>query len=155
MFLRRTVRTVFAISCILLVLAASLPEVICCCDISWGPGGLLGNSRECLMDCCGEITSEGSCCDDSECEAKDEMVLADGSGSICNCSFSLVPPPPMTGSDAVSVDTGDAKLLGVPSTFFDSQAPATIPGAEPLHSLPAPFILTPGSRCALLQSWRA
>jgi hypothetical protein len=155
MIFGRTTRTFLAISSILLVGGASLPEVICCCNISWGPGGLLGNSNKCVMDCSSDATLGSCCCHDSACESKDRSTLAECSGSHCECSFSLASPPPMTGSYGASLDIGNRTLSASLGAWFSLQELAGIFSAESHLRVRTGCILTPGARCALFQSWLA
>src|SRR5687768_10903790 len=85
---------------IVLALMASLPEVVCCCDVSWGPGGLLGGKSLCQQRC----TAAKSCCHE---HARHEGPSEEECGSRdsdCDCTFSIVNPSPICVARNVDVE---------------------------------------------------
>src|SRR5688572_12678876 len=106
MFFRQLNARLFQCGVIALVLLASLPEVFCCCDISWGPGGLFGSAALCKLaapapDC-------SCCCDTAECpQVTDVPQSAEGNlcqDQKCQCRFSLVNPAPMVSSPSMECE---------------------------------------------------
>jgi hypothetical protein len=129
---------------IVLALMASLPEVVCCCDVSWGPGGLLGGKSLCQERC----SAAKTCC--SEHATREGQPKCDAAGSDCGCTFAIVTPAPISVAPSVELDQAqlvDAILLG-----WTSAAVEILTGARPAVDDAAPP-LTPVRRCAFLQTW--
>jgi hypothetical protein len=85
---------------IVLALMASLPKVVCCCNISWGPGGLLAGKAVC-KECC---VAAKSCCDQ---HLSSDNVAHNSSGcqaSKGRCSFTILSPAPISESRSVELD---------------------------------------------------
>lgn len=130
-----------------LILLASVPEVRCCCDVSWGPAGLFGNRALCapnsssqpLPDCCCSHVPEES------------SPPADGfGGQDCHCRFTVVSPSAMAAgpsADSARAPTLEAWSQASPSTILGMQHVALDLVEQP------DSVLMPSQRCALLQTW--
>ena len=132
---------------IVLALLASLPEVVCCCDVSWGPGGLLGGKARCSERC----EPVKSCChqQDRHEDASDESC--DYQDSKCRCSFTIISPAPISTTCGAELDQDlifGAVLLPTWAEHCLALQPETvrqIPDAAPP--------LASAQRCAFLQTW--
>ncbi len=132
---------------IALILLASVPEVRCCCDVSWGPAGLFGNRARCVAH-----TSSQPVCDCCHRERQDESPPADGFGSQdCPCRFTVVNPSAMAAGP--SADSAQAPILeawnqaSTASSFVGANLAARDFVERPCSAL------TPVKRCALFQTW--
>jgi len=132
---------------IALILLASVPEVRCCCDVSWGPAGLFGSSSFCAPNSTAQ--PECGCC----CASKPEEQAPpeNGCGSEdCDCSFTWVSPSAMAAGPSVEsaqAPSVEAWSQASPSTILDAPL-AHLDLLEPLDSA-----LMPAQRRALLQTW--
>lgn len=148
MFARLFEQRFLSTSAIALVLLATLPEVICCCDISWGPGGLVGNAVPCREMA---KSARSCCCCPNEQRDEGDCPL-ENSEESSPCTFSCVSPPPMNHSEVVDGDHA-LTLLYFRTTYFvrltDAGQPAPISHLDWRPPAPAP-----GAHCALLQIWR-
>jgi hypothetical protein len=133
----------------LLVLLASLPEVVCCCDISWGPAGLLGQAACCEQQ---ESPSASCCCCKPACEPAESTGLLTGGSKDCACRLSYLTPSPMNGSPAVAVEFD---LAWTPLDFICLPTTGDSLHGSRQHEEQHPPPLTSLSRCALLQTWLA
>jgi hypothetical protein len=144
-------RTRFArLSLILLIAVASLPEVVCCCGLSYGVGGLFGHDAKCQASAATKKAC--SCC------AKKQLLPAEqdsvSSDRGCGCKFYLATSAPMVDSRHIDVDL---TMLVVP---FDSvlslRVNADVNGPRMRLVAEPPVTSCSGarSRCARLQSWQ-
>jgi hypothetical protein len=130
---------------IVLALLASLPEVVCCCDVSWGPGGLLGGKALCQDACAAGQT----CCQQhSSHESQSKFGCQ---ASDCDCTFSIVSPAPITVTQSVEFDQLEV-VDAIPLPGCPSGAPELLTQARPAVDDAGPP-LTPVRRCAFLQTW--
>lgn len=130
---------------IVLALMASLPEVVCCCDVSWGPGGLLGGKALCRERC---SAAKGCCQQHANHEGQPECDCPD---SDCDCTFSVITPAPIAVAQSVELNQAevvDAILL----PGWTSDAAEVLTDARPTVDDAVPP-LTPVGRCAFLQTW--
>ena len=146
----RSSRWFITASSILLVAGASLPDVVCCCNVSWGPGGLLGKSGQCEEGCCAASSQQRSGCEQEEQESQPSNV-PECSAKHCHCTFSLVAPRPMAGSQTVHLEQSPAVL---PIAGACRLGAISVTANQTFIEL-AGFSLTPRERCALLQTWQA
>jgi len=134
-------------SMILLVLLASLPQLLCCCNVSWGASGLFGRPSLCgghevrPQHCC--------CCKPAE---NDLASTAQRETEECRCTFSVVNPPPMAGHEKPALEIGffvplTVSFASITSVVDHSTLPVRCDGWPPS--------LSPPDRCALFQIWRA
>lgn len=153
MFSRSFYHKNLSCSAIALVLLASLPQVVCCCNVSWGPAGLLSR----LADYPELPAATTSCCD---CHAPTPPADASVPQQVCDkghCTYSAVDPLPM--SVRVTVDRADADWDDAGHSEYLAAAPigpanrASAGESATMDGLGCP-VLTPLSRCALLQTWR-
>jgi hypothetical protein len=131
---------------IVLVLMASLPELVCCCDVSWGPGGLLGAKAACKQKC----SAKSHCCCDpggSENGAPQHGAAVQG----CRCRFSRVSPAPVRVDRGCELDLapcGVTAWIGrqddIPDSFLSTVGRIDARASHPLTS---------AHHCALLQTW--
>jgi hypothetical protein len=151
MHFRGKLTRLLSTSMMVLVLLASLPEVVCCCNVSWGPLGFLSSTSASKRDC---SSSKSCCC----CRKAAQEQTAHGGASLergpetCSCTFHLSRPRPMSAdSQPVAVmDVGAMDLCNAvpPITDLDFGGIRVEPtSAASRH-------LTAASRCALIQSWR-
>ena len=151
MFFHRSLQRFVAAGAILLVGGASLPEVVCCCNVSWGPGGLLGSGAE-----CGEPGARvaGPKCPRcrSNAAAGEPTAMPQYTGKKCECRITLVTPAPMLVPVNIHVEqvgAGECCLQWHLPLVLVSNLSGTSGFEPPGDSL------TPGARCAVLQNWRA
>ena len=145
-----------------LILLASVPEVFCCCNISWGPGGISGSPALCLTsgscqssdphcDCCCQTTHEAT--GSSVGTIVSQATVDQCSQQTCRCSFSLVSPDPIWRQSA---DELDLPVLAIDWTeLLHFNCAAKQPPVSRDWSEPDGFVLTPQLRCALFQTWQA
>jgi hypothetical protein len=130
-----------------LLLLASVPEARCCCDLSWGPVGLLSNRMDCAAT--PKVQPACDCCRSREFEEGSPPV--DGCrDQDCRCSFTVVSPAPIAvapGLDAAADPFLEAGIQA-PAVFISSTPSATWEAGDSSDSA-----LTPTQRCALLQNW--
>jgi len=134
---------------IVLIAVASLPEVICCCGLSYGLGGLFGHDTECQASA---ATRKVCSCCAKKCPppVDQDSVSGDRGGG---CKFYLATSAPMVDSRHIDVD------LTILVVLFDSVPSSRVEAdrdGPPVPSI-AEFLATyPGvlSRCARLQSWQ-
>lgn len=130
-----------------LLLLASVPEVRCCCDISWGAAGLFGSTAQCPE----RAAAPKPCCCPQQEESGDSPSTGCQDGN-CDCSFCLVNPQPIVcaqGADSAPARSVDAWSLPSASLFFAENTAGH--GSAAVR----PPSLTPLERCAFLQTWRA
>lgn len=143
----------FALAGVLLALVASLPSVVCCCNISWGPGGFLGADIRCKDDC-DAMTSEASCCccvEHATQQVDDSPTIPRWSSTSGNCQFSFVAPPPMFVSDAAPIEaTVDHLPYGAWTQAVDDINRLALDYVD----MRCDHTLTPSALCALLQTWQ-
>jgi hypothetical protein len=132
-----------------LVLLASLPEVVCCCGLSYGFGGLFGHDTKCQASAATKKAC--TCCAKKHLpSAEQDSVCGDRE---CGCKFYLATSAPMVDSRHIDVD------LTMLFVLFDSGLSSSVeadrdgPLAQQIAELPA---TSSGalSRCARLQSWQ-
>jgi hypothetical protein len=144
-FKRLTVRA----GLVVLILLASVPEVRCCCDVSWGPAGLVGNRALCSANLNSQPHSD--CC----CVHEQEKSAPPGDGcrdEDCDCQFTVVCPAPMavgSHSDAVPAPCREVWNQVSPSLILGPRFVSRNVDEQP-DSVPRP-----AERCALLQRWLA
>jgi hypothetical protein len=147
--LGRSLHRFIALSCVVLLAGASSPELVCCCDISWGPAGLIGCHQLC-KERCGK-SGDKCCCTEQSRETDSSTDSNECGRKDCECKFTVVGPPPMVGTDTVKVDM---TLSGVPPiNLFASQRQVITPVCRRFEC--PGFFLMPVDRCALLQTWLA
>lgn len=134
---------------IALILLATIPEVRCCCDVSWGPAGLFASRVRCGIASSLEPKPDCCCCPEQE---EGTSPAEECSDQDCHCRHFLVGPSPMTaGPGAVS-----APAPGMEVWSRVSAAPILSPplAAREVDEQPD-SALTPVQRCAHLQRWLA
>jgi hypothetical protein len=143
--LRHPKNFILRLGLVALILLASVPEVRCCCDVSWGPAGLFGSSALCAPSSTAQPRC--NCCPQPEEQAPPEGGC--GSGD-CACSFTWVSPPAMAAGP--SVESVQAPTLKA----WIHASPLTIAGIHLAHLdlvEQSDSALMPSQRCALLQTW--
>ncbi|MBC7853921.1 MAG: hypothetical protein IAF94_10825 [Pirellulaceae bacterium] len=132
---------------ILLILLASVPEVRCCCDVSWGPAGINGNSALCCA--ISNPQPHADCCCSPERE--EGVPPADGcKGEDCDGCLTVIYPAPMAaGPNMESVATPFAEAWSLASSATIVAPPLAASG---LVETPD-SVLMPAQRCALFQTW--
>ena len=131
-----------------LILLASVPEVRCCCDVSWGPAGLFGNSARCVPNSTAQPLPD--CCCAHEPEEKSSPPADGFGGQDCHCRFTVVSPSAMSvgpSADSAKSPTMEAWSQASPSTTLDTPLIALDLAQQPDSAL------MPSQRCALLQTW--
>lgn len=148
MHVRSAMSALFSTSMILLVLMASLPQVVCCCNVSWGPIGIFGGESLCKASGTAQC-----CCCQHESPARSEKCsrTTQWTAEKCDCTFHLASPNPITVDQPVSVcmtvPAAQPTLL-VADTMQSSQYTLDTRSAEAGRQF-----LTAVSRCAFMQSW--
>ena len=133
------------VSMIALALMAALPELVCCCDVSWGPGGLLGSEALCQ-----ETRSGSSCCccdlgDSQQDEPQDERAA-----ESCRCTFTAVSPAPITHDRDYDLDLSQCYAAVWSADLVAADEPLS---TTTRLAAPASPPLTSAHRCALRQTW--
>jgi hypothetical protein len=142
----------FTVLCAIPLLAvSSLPQLVCCCDVCWGPGGLFGNPRLCQGSGTIERAPKCSCCEPSGAQQGEPSGAEECSAERCNCSFSLLRPPPINGPSGV--ETLTLASLTAPLSVFEAAPPSQSLAHQSVDR--SAYSLTPGQRCALYQTWRS
>jgi hypothetical protein len=129
---------------IVLALMASLPEVVCCCEVSWGHGGLLGSKALCRQP---YAVATRCCCDSCGQGGQDSNCVDSG----CDCKFSLVSPAPIAESRDVELDQPHLVDALLPPACVTAEARLASVDVEVDHTPPP---LKSARRCAMLQTWR-
>lgn len=153
MFLR-SAKTAFVTSMAMLVVLASLPQLVCCCNLSWGPIGLLNRSTEVCQSMCSQSTCD-CCCEHKKDQARRQTTDEDAtqpelSGKERVCTFHLVSPLPMSPDQPVVVLPLLAAAVSI-TPFVDVDPFDATRGV--LDESRNNLCLTAASRCALIQSW--
>lgn len=149
MFFRPAILQTSSAAAMVLVLLGSLPQVTCCCHISWGPAGLFGG----LVTCQEVAAAPKSCCCCQATEGCEESTSSptDADGK-CRCTLSSVIPAPMNGAKALHVEGGSDLALAAPTLpAVTVGACGAASGSSAFHWRPP---ITPPARCALFQTWR-
>jgi hypothetical protein len=128
---------------IMLALMASLPEVVCCCNVSWGPGGLLGGKALCQQ----RGVAAKSCCHQHA--THDES--SESNCQDCHCTFSIVSPAPITVPPSVELDQAQV-AAAILLHGWSCAAPDLLAKIGPAVDDAGPP-LTSVRRCALRQTW--
>jgi hypothetical protein len=132
-----------------LLALSSLPQLVCSCDISWGPGGFFGSHRLCDGDA-GAGTRKCGCCGRSHAQRKESLDSDKRSAEDCDCGFKIVRSPAMQGPGGME----RLPCVDVAECFAAAEAAADDDACFSNSCLrPAPS-LTPRERCALFQIWR-
>lgn len=134
-------------SLIPLLLLASVPEARCCCNLSWGPAGLLSNR----MDCFATPKAQPACDCCRARELGDNSPPVDGYCDLdCRCSITVVSPAPMAVAPGLDATVHPFLEAGIhaPKVFVSGMPSFALEGGDSADS-----VLTPMERCALFQNW--